>query len=161
MENIKKQLNEFGLVGVCEVFNDVVNIAIESGAEKTKEVLNFTKECSKLFPEYPIFDVTMNNDNTLIILKKQTPKFIKNKLRVSHYPQIPCKPFQVEVQNEREAYLIRETLANQHLFLFNNNFIPDYCNVIVVEMLEEEDCWIDYYNEEEKLNFNEFVEKYF
>lgn len=87
-------------------------------------------------------------------------KKVSNKLRVSHFPQIPCKPFIVEVKDEEQALFIRETLASQHLFLFDNNFIPDYANLITVEMFEDDD-WIDYYNEEEDMDFDEFVETYF
>lgn len=94
---------------------------------------------------------------------------VKNRLRVCHYPQVPCEPFIVEVNNEREAYLIAETLANQHLWLYNNKFIPDYCNVITVEMWEGEldhdgDLfydWVDYYNESECMDWDEFVQTYF
>jgi len=91
---------------------------------------------------------------------------VKNKLRVLHFPQIPCAPFFVDVKDEEQALLIRETLANQHLFLYDNNFIPDYSNVITVVMWDE-DCdgdgnpdWTDYYNEEEGMDFDEFVETY-
>ena len=93
-------------------------------------------------------------------------KNVKNKLRVSHFPQIPCKPFIVEVKDEEQALLIRETLANQHLFLFDNNFIPDYSNIITIEMWDENSDgegnpdWVDYYNEEEGMEFDEFVETY-
>lgn len=62
---------------------------------------------------------------------------ISNKLRVSHFPNIPCKPFIVEVKNEEQALLIKETLANQHLFSYKNNFIQDYSNAITVEMWDE------------------------
>ena len=77
------------------------------------------------------------------------------KLRVVHYPQVPCKPFTVEVKDENEALKICETLANQHLFLFDNNFIPDYCNVIIVQMYDEEYGWVDYWNEEEEMDWDE------
>ena len=93
-------------------------------------------------------------------------KKVTNKLRVLHYPQIPCKPFIVEVKDEEQAFLISETLANQHLFLFDNNMIPDYSNVITVEMWDENSDgegtpdWVDYYNEEEAMEFDEFVETY-
>lgn len=83
-------------------------------------------------------------------------KLINNKLRVSHYPQIPCKPFSAEVRNEREAYLLYQTLANQHLFLYDNNFIPDYSNILLVEMYEDGE-WVDYWNEEEGMEWDEFV----
>jgi len=91
---------------------------------------------------------------------------VRNKLRVSHFPQVPCKPFTVEVKDEKQAHLMVEALANQHLFLFDNNFIPDYANILLVEMFEEDSDgngnpgWVDYWNEEELMEFDEFVETY-
>lgn len=86
-------------------------------------------------------------------------KKVQNKLRVSHFPQVPCKPFTVEVKDEEQAHLMVEALANQHLFLFDNNFIPDYANILLVEMFEDNE-WVDYWNEEEMMEFDEFVETY-
>ena len=89
-----------------------------------------------------------------------------NKLKVLHYPQVPCMPFEVHVENEREAYLIQGTLANQHLFLFDNNFIPDYANIISVVMYDEDSDgegnpdWVDYYNEFEDMDWEDFVSTY-
>ena len=94
-------------------------------------------------------------------------KTVQNKLRVVHYPQIPCTPFFVDVKDEEQAFLIRETLTNQHLFLFDNNFIPDYSNAICVLMWDEDSDgegladWVDYYNEEEGMDWDEFSETYF
>jgi hypothetical protein len=91
---------------------------------------------------------------------------VTNKLRVCHFPQVPCKPFLVEVENEREAYLIEKTLADQHLFLFDNNMIPDYSNAITVDMWEEDSDgegtseWVSYYNYEEEMDWDEFREVY-
>lgn len=79
-------------------------------------------------------------------------------LRVLHYAQIPCKPFIVNVKDEYEAYKIINTLADQHLFLFDKKIIPDYSNILLVQM-EDEDGWVDYYNEEEGLEWSE-VEEY-
>lgn len=93
-------------------------------------------------------------------------KKVANKLRVLHYPQIPCTPFFVDVKDEEQAYLISETLANQHFFLFDNNFIPDYANVISVVMWDEDSDgdgnpdWVDYWNEEEAMEWDEFSETY-
>ena len=84
-------------------------------------------------------------------------------IRVVHFPQVGSgvKPFVVPVLNEREAYLIKNTLANQHLYLFDNNVIPDYSNVIIVECFEKEhNEWHDYYNDEECMSFDEFAETY-
>ncbi len=132
---------------------------------------------------------------------------VKNRLRVCHFPQIPCKPFIVEVNNEREAYLIEQVFANQHLWLFENKMISDYCNAIIVEIWDEEEdtcsyvygektfdsllsfknflkklpelkgqdleqiifnntvhskgTWVDYWNETEEMDWDEFVQTYF
>ena len=79
------------------------------------------------------------------------------KLRVIHMPQIPCKGFQVDVRNESEAYLICQALANQHLFLFENQIIPDYSNIILVEMFKHGE-WVDYYNDLDYCEWDEFIE---
>ena len=65
---------------------------------------------------------------------------VPNKLRVHHYPQVPCEPFFVDVKDEEEAYKICNVLAEQHLFLFNNNFISDYSNFISVLILIKSIC---------------------
>lgn len=86
---------------------------------------------------------------------------VKNKLKVTHIPQVPMEGFEVEVRNEREAYLIENTLANQHLFLFKNNVIPYYANAILVLMYNEQDKdWESYYNEEEGMEWEDFVAIY-
>jgi hypothetical protein len=89
-------------------------------------------------------------------------KNVNKALRVCHFPQVPCSPFIVEVQNEREAFLISETLATQHFWLFQNKFIPDYSNSIVIEMFEtEEDLgWTSYWNEDEQMEWDEFESTY-
>lgn len=91
---------------------------------------------------------------------------VNKKLKVSHFPQVPCKPFEVEVKDEYEANMIVNLLADQHLFLYENNFIPDYCNAITVSMLEEgheddeDNGWVDYWNEEEMMEWDEFSNTY-
>ena len=88
------------------------------------------------------------------------------KLKVVHYPQVPCKPFEVEVKDEIEANKICDVLADQHLFLYNNKLIPDYSNVICVIMLvpesgeDGEDEWVDYFNEIEEMEWDEFEETF-
>jgi len=92
---------------------------------------------------------------------------VNKKLRVSHYAQVPCKPFHVEVEDEYEAKRIQDILARQHLFLFENKIIPDYANIIVVTMWEEElepdengEKWTDYFNEKLCMEWKEFEEEY-
>lgn len=77
-------------------------------------------------------------------------KNVSNKLRVAHMPQVPGKSFYIHVENELEAAKIIAILAQQHLWLYNNNYIPDFSNMISVEMFNEETQeWENYCNEEE------------
>ena len=92
---------------------------------------------------------------------------VKNKLRVSHFPQVPCKAFSFEVEDEREAAKIVHVIAKQHLWLYENNFIPDYSNAILVEMWDEDldnngkpYGWSSYWNEEMQMEW-EGVEELF
>lgn len=80
------------------------------------------------------------------------------KLRVCHYCQIPCKPFIVKVDNEKEAYLVEQALTNQHLFLYENNIIPDYCNAITVDMLVDNE-WENF--EKDELDWDQYKEEHF
>lgn len=93
-------------------------------------------------------------------------KKVPNKLRVYHYPQVPCKGFKVEVRDEIEALRIMDILAFQHLFLEKHNIIPDYSNAMGVEMWDENSDgegnadWVDYYNHEEEMEWDELKEEY-
>lgn len=89
-------------------------------------------------------------------------KKVKNKLRVLHFAQIPCKPFVVDVNDEIEAIKIKNVLADQHLFLLEQNIIPDYNNVVCVVMWDDNidedengEKWINYWNEEESMDWDE------
>jgi len=53
----------------------------------------------------------------------------KIKLRVSHFPQVPCKAFHVDVNSIEEAMKIKNILANYDLFQYNNRIKPDYCKM--------------------------------
>lgn len=80
-------------------------------------------------------------------------------LKVLHQPQIQCKAFEVPVADEREAFKIAEVLAKQHLWLFEEHIIPDYCNAIFVVM-REGDEWVDYYNDHHELEWDDLVTEY-
>lgn len=94
-------------------------------------------------------------------------KLVSNKLRVCHFPQVPCEPFIIEVKNEEHANVIINALANQHFFLYSNGYINDYSNTIIVEMWDEDSDgegnagWVDYWNDEEGMDFDEFEQTYF
>jgi len=97
-------------------------------------------------------------------------KNVKNTLRVVHFPQLGSKAgfFEVAVKDEEQAYFTINLLANQHLWLFENKVIPDYANIISVEMfddsIDEETGkpygWSNYYNKDECMEWDEFVETY-
>lgn len=82
-----------------------------------------------------------------------------NRLQVHHYPQLPCEPFSVDVENEHEAIKIINTLADQHIWLLKNKLIPDYNNTFNVVMLDGSE-WVDYWNEAEKMNWEDFEAVY-
>ena len=96
---------------------------------------------------------------------------VQNKLRVVHFPQVgSCKEsFKVDVKDEEQAYFALKLMAEQHLWLEKHRIIPDYSNVIIVEMyddtIDEETGnpygWCDYFNEEECMDWNELEETYF
>lgn len=66
------------------------------------------------------------------------------RLLVQHYAQVPCEPFKVEVDSIEKAMLLEEVFANQHCFLFDKKIIPDYCNVITVQIWnKDEQDWSD------------------
>jgi len=85
---------------------------------------------------------------------------MEKKLRVSHYPQVPCKPFIVEVKNLEEAKLISDTLANYDLFQYENRIKPDYANATVIEQWDaDEEEWISWFDEETGIdNIDEYFE---
>lgn len=57
------------------------------------------------------------------------------KLRVSHFPQVPCKEFNVEVSSIEEAKKIMDVLAEYDLFQYENRIKGDYANMTVFEEL--------------------------
>lgn len=59
--------------------------------------------------------------------------------RVLHYPQIPCKPFVAPARTFEEAIAISYQFSMQHLWLFAKRMIPDYSNVVVVQVWDGEE----------------------
>lgn len=86
-------------------------------------------------------------------------KLSGKKLQVWHFPQMPCPAFTVDVKDEYEAIKMINTLADQHIWLFQNKLIPDYCNNLTVMMWEKGE-WVDYYNYEEKMEWDDFETSY-
>lgn len=80
------------------------------------------------------------------------------KLRIKHYPQIPCKPFIVEVNSLGEAKKISDTLAYYDLFQYKNKIKPDYSNMTILEEYDEKEKeWLSWEDEETGINdLNEY-----
>ena len=79
------------------------------------------------------------------------------KLRVSHFPQIPCQPFIVDVNTLFMAKIVSDALANYDLFQFDNNIKPDYCNATTVEIYEDGE-WVDWIDDETGMEFDDLWE---
>lgn len=81
------------------------------------------------------------------------------KLRVCHYPQIPCEPFIIEVEDLKEAYKIMNMLADYDFFQYHSNIKPDYSNMAILEQWDEEEQeWCDWCDDETGIDD---LEKYF
>lgn len=86
-------------------------------------------------------------------------KLSGKRLKIQHFPQLPCNPFEVEVKDEHEAIKMINTLADQHIWLLKNKLIPEYCNTFNVVMWEKDE-WVDYWNYEEIMNWEDFEAVY-
>lgn len=73
-------------------------------------------------------------------------------LRVWHIPQIPGKPFHVQVMSVTQARLVLRVLANYDLFQYNNNIKGDYANAQSIEIYDDGEWtdWDENYNAEIK-----------
>jgi len=68
-------------------------------------------------------------------------------LQVWWIPQVPMKPFTVDVENIDEAILILKTLARYDLFQLENNIKPDFSNAGGLNVFENGE-WSEWYDEE-------------
>lgn len=75
------------------------------------------------------------------------------KLRICHYPQIPCKPFIVETESLEEACKIMNLLADYDLFQYHNSIKHGFSDICV--------CIIEQWNEEEQEWHMNYLEQYF
>jgi len=78
----------------------------------------------------------------------------EQKMRVWWIPQIPMKPFQVEVKDLVEAKKILDVLTDYDTFQFENNVKPDYCNAGGLEVWDENSDgegtpdWVEWSNDD-------------
>lgn len=84
-------------------------------------------------------------------------------LRVWHIPQVPGKPFIVNVANVVEGKLLLNALAEYDLFQLKNKIKPDYASAAGLSVFDATDkydgsggSWIDWYS----LDDGEGIETY-
>jgi hypothetical protein len=83
------------------------------------------------------------------------------RLRVSHFPQIPCEPFEVEVTSVEEGVKIMKVLAQYDIFQFEQKIKPDYSNATVLcKFDEEENEWVNWETEEDEEEYFDDPEEY-
>ncbi|WP_422451887.1 hypothetical protein [Endozoicomonas sp. ALC066] len=73
------------------------------------------------------------------------------KLRVWWIPQIPCKPFYVEVGTVKEGVKLLDTLVKYDQFQLDNNIKPEFCNSGGLQMFDPEqpeEGWSDWIDED-------------
>lgn len=68
-------------------------------------------------------------------------------LRVWWIPQVPMKPFRVDVPSVEAGVLIMDALAEYDKFQFENRVKPDYCNAGGLEIFDADGEWTDWYHE--------------
>ena len=79
--------------------------------------------------------------------KAQKAKTTKATLRVWHIPQVPGKPFHVEVATPEEGAKLIRVLADYDMFQYRHSIKPDYCNASGLEVLENGE-WTEWYDDE-------------
>jgi hypothetical protein len=84
-------------------------------------------------------------------------------LRVWWIPQVPGTPFYVNVNNEKEAQLILDTLAEYDKFQFQHKIKPNYTNAGGLERYEpgedgDRSEWVTWYEEGTGLDFDDYCE---
>lgn len=84
----------------------------------------------------------------------------EQKLKICHFPQIQMKKyFEVDVKNLEEAQIIMDTLANYDLFEYKNKIKPDYSNMTILKIWDEEaNDWLEWMDEETGIsNLDEYI----
>lgn len=74
-------------------------------------------------------------------------------LRVWHIPQVPGKPFYVEVTSVAEGVKLCDILGDYDAFQLAENIKPDYCNVNGIQRYERDSIgpgWFEVYPEDEE-----------
>ena len=77
------------------------------------------------------------------------------KMKVWWIPQVPGKPFEVDVKSVQEGVKVMDILGEYDAFQFENNIKPDYCNAGGINVFDPDDdtdgpdgSWVSWWDEE-------------
>lgn len=83
---------------------------------------------------------------------------MSKKLRVVHFPQIPCRGFIVKVESLEEAKKVMDVLANYDLFQYEECIKGDYANSTILEEWDKYELeWIEWMDSDGR-NIDEYLE---
>lgn len=78
------------------------------------------------------------------------------KLRIAHFPQIPCDPFYVDVSSIEDAYEKMKMLADYDAFQYEKRIKPDYANMTLLEEYDENEAeWMSWSIETDDMYFDD------
>ncbi len=110
------------------------------------------------------------NHHTYGDLFDQSPESLKDcsdamkfGLRLTYYPQIPCKPFYFPVRDLNEAIEFFKLIIRYDEYLLTecDSMRVEYCNTFDLEMFDKEDNdWCSWYLETDEEYFDDFQEYY-
>lgn len=84
-----------------------------------------------------------------VITERESKKLPIGSLMVAHFPQIPCKPFTVQVDSIAEGRALIEILGWYDDFQFKARIKPDYSNASVLSRMEEGEDGAEWYDVDE------------
>lgn len=83
-----------------------------------------------------------------------------SRYRITHFPQLPGRPFTRTVRTPEEGAILAETLAYYDLFLLKHGHRADYANSTFLEEWSEEfGEWQSWFRESDDAELDELVEE--
>lgn len=75
----------------------------------------------------------------MIVAAEKAP----SRMYVQHFPQIPCESFKVEVSSFEEATKVFDILAYYDLHQYHHKIKPDYCNMTILTVFDQDGDTMD------------------
>ena len=78
-------------------------------------------------------------------------------LRIWWIPQIPGRPFCVDVKDIEQAIFLHDVLASYDDFQYKHGIKPDYSNAGGLEVFDADGDWSEWYDEEDDMDINDIM----